>query len=207
MKYPLLCIAVSLALSLLACTKADPNKQVDEGKVQGDVYTSAEIGWTIHIPDGWSVVSKDKREESSEKGMEAIGETYGGDLDYSGLKHLISFQKDQFNIFQSTSEPFELEYEGEWEENNVALRELIYTTYINQGLTVDTSSSTQSIDGLEFATFHVAIYGSEGDVILYQDLYSRYINGLDFGVNLNYNNEENKKIMMTAWENSKFTIR
>lgn len=194
-----------LTLLLTSC-KLDPNKQIDEGKVDGEIYTSQEIGWTINIPKGWTVISKNKIEANDEKGRKAIEEV-AGEFDSSGLKHLIHFQKNQLNIFQSTSERFELEYEGEWEENNEGLKELIYTAYTNQGIKVDTSSAKATIDGLDFEVFRSTIYGPDGNVILYQEMYSRYINGYDFSVNLNYNNGADKKEMMEVWRNSKFKKR
>ncbi len=96
----------------------------------------------MEIPKGWTVIDKEKNQGNEWKGLKAIEETIDGQVDYSGLKNLISFQKNQFNIFKSTSEPFELEYEGEWEENNAALKEIIYTTYLNQGIKTDSSATT-----------------------------------------------------------------
>ena len=196
-------IIIVTIFTLISCRQADPNKQIDEGKVEGGTYTSQEIGWTMEIPKGWSIISKDKMDKSTERGMEAVKDV-GGKIDYSGLKHLINFQKNQFNIFHSTSEPFQLEYDGEWEDNNAGLKELLYGTYANQGIKVDTSSSNAKIDGLEFKVFHITVYGPNGDIILYQDMYSRYINGFDFGVNINYNNDKDKDIMMNVWRSSKF---
>lgn len=188
---------------ITSCGQRDPNKQIDEGKVDGETYTSQEIGWTIQIPKGWSVTSRNKLEANDKKGKEAI-EKVIGEFDISGLKHLVSFQKNLFNTFQSTSEPFTPEYEGEWEENNAKIKKLLYDTYTNQGIKVDTSSSKAVIDGLNFDVFKSTIYGPNGNVILHQELYSRYINGFDFGVNINYNNDEDRRTMLEAWQNSKF---
>lgn len=191
-------------LTFVSCGQVDPNKLIDEGSVDRNIYRSQEIGWTIEIPDGWQIISKNELEVNDKKGMDAIEEVQEGGFDYSGLKHLISFRKNMFNAFQSTSEPFELEYEGEWEDNNEALKGLVYKAFTNQGIKVDTSSSAATIDGLDFEVFHITVYGPNGDIILYQDMYSRHINGYDFGVNLNYNSDKDKEIMMKVWENSKF---
>jgi len=188
---------------MISCGQRDPNKQIDEGNIEGETYTSQEIGWTIQIPKGWTVISKDKIEVVTEKGLEAIEEV-AGRIDYSGLKHLISFQKNQFNIFQSTSEPAKLEYEGEWQENNKKLNKVIHAAYVNQGIKIDTSSTKATISGLDFEVFKCTIYGPDGKVILFQELYSRYINGYDFGVNINYNNNNDKEKMMEVWIKSKF---
>jgi len=194
-----------ILFSISSCRQIDPNKQIDEGKVDKNIYTSENIGWTIEIPDGWTIVEKDKSEEYDNKGLKAIGEVTDGEIDISGLKHLISFQKNQFNIFQSTSEPFKTEYDGEWEVNNAGLKKIMYSAFLNQGIKVDSSAtSTVKIDGLDFRYFSFTIYGPKGDIILNQSMYSRLMNGQDFGVNINYNNEKDKMEMLTAWKNSKF---
>ena len=192
-----------IILTFLSCGQTDPNKQIDEGKIEGEVYTSKEIGWTIQIPSDWTINSKDKLETDYEKGRKAIEEV-AGEFDSSGLKHLISFQKNQFNIFQSTSDPFKLEYEGEWEDNNEGIKVLLYEAYTNQGIKIDTSSSKTTIDEVDFKVFHITIYSPKGEVVLYQDMYGSHINGFDFGANLNYNNDKDKEALMTVWRNSKF---
>ncbi|TRX62167.1 hypothetical protein FNH22_02270 [Fulvivirga sp. M361] len=196
---------IILASIVASCGQGGQSAQIDEGQVEGAVYSSEEIGWTMEIPKGWDVIAKDKLEAITERGMDAVEEAMDEEFDYSGLKYLISFQKNQFNIFQSTSEPFKLEYEGEWEDNNAALKEIIYATFVDQGISADSTSTTvEIIDGLEFQTYSFTIYGPNGDVILNQIMYSRFINGFDFGVNLNYNNEKDKEEMMAVWKNSKF---
>ncbi|HRF77184.1 MAG TPA: hypothetical protein PLB46_11465 [Chitinophagales bacterium] len=108
-----------------------------------------------------------------EKGTQALEETIDQEVDFSGVKTLIAFQKNQFNIFQSTSEPFKLEYEGEWEINNAAIKALIFETFVNQGIKADSSAtSVETIDGLDFQTYSFTIYGPNDEVILNQILYS-----------------------------------
>lgn len=205
MKKILFTIITGISLSLTSCGQVDTNKNIDKGKVEGNIYTSKEIGWTIEIPKGWTVVDKEKTKETNEKGLKALEETIDGEIDFSGLKNLISLQKDQFNIFQSTSEPFELEYEGEWEENNAALKEIIYTTYLNQGMKSDSSATTiEKIDGLEFQKYSFTIYSPKGEVILKQIMFSRLINGFDFGVNINYNNDKDRDELLKVFRKSKF---
>lgn len=144
-------LTIGILSILTSWGKADPNKTVDEGKVEKNTYTSAEIGWTIEIPKGWTIIDKEKKQATNEEGLKAIEETIESNVDYSGLKNLIGFQKNQFNIFQSTSELFELEYEGEWEENNSELKEILFATYKNQGIKADSSAtSIEKIDGLDF---------------------------------------------------------
>jgi hypothetical protein len=205
MKKILFTVVLSISLALASSGQVDPNKNIDEGKIEGNTYTSNEIGWKMEIPTGWAVVEKEKTKENNEKGLKALQETMDAEIDYSGLKNLISIQKDLFNIFQSTSEPFKVEYEGEWEENSAALKEIIYLTYLDQGIKADSSATTtEVIDGLEFQKYSFTIYSPKGKFILGQIMYSRLINGFDFGVNINYNNDKYRDELLMAFRNSKF---
>lgn len=205
MRKSIFILTIGIFVTLSSCGQVYPNKNVDEGKVEGNLYTSDEIGWTIEIPKGWTVIEKEKTQANNKKGLKAIEETIEGEVDYSALKNLIGFQKNQFNIFLSTSEPFKLEYEGEWEENNRALKEIIYTTYENQGIKADSSATTiEKIDGLDFQKYSFTIYGPRGEIILNQLMFSRLINGYDFGVNLNYNNNKDRDELLKVFRNSKF---
>ena len=201
MKYNLVTL---LVITILISCKSDPNKQIDEGQIVENIYHSEEIGWTMEIPTGWNITHGSEVSRRTKKGLDAINETAGIDYDASELKKLLNFQKDRFHIFQSSSEPFELEYENEWKENNEGIKELIYVTYLSRGIKIDTSSSKETIDKLEFEVFHITMYGLDGKIILYKDMYGRHINGYDFGVNLNYINDKEKSEMMKAWRNSKF---
>lgn len=130
-------LITGILITLYSCGKVNPNKTIDEGKVDQNTYTSEEIGWTIEIPKGWQVTTMEYKEQKEKKGYDALKEVTG-DFDYDELRNLIGFQKNQFNVFQSTSEPFKLEYEGEWEDNNQLLKETMFYTYENQGIKVDT---------------------------------------------------------------------
>lgn len=195
----------TLAATLLTtCSHPDPNKQVDEGTVKGSTYHCPEVGWTINIPDGWDVTTKDKLDELDTKGKEAIAKTFSGDVDTKDLKHLISFQKNQFNMLSSTAQPFKEDSAGDYEQQNKALYVLVYETFTAQGIKADTASGKETIQGIEFNKFTADIHGPDGDIIMHEIMYSRFINGYDFGANINYNNDDDKKIMMDAFKNSKF---
>ena len=140
-----------------------------------------------------------------EKGVEAVEKVIDGDIDYSGLKNLISFKKNRTTLFSSTSEPFAIEYEGEWEEHTEFLKELILETYNNQGIKAEASASeVEIIDDMEFEIYELTLRLPAGDVFLRQTIYSKHINGYDFGANLSYDNERYKSEMLSAWRQSKF---
>lgn len=194
-----------IVILFTSCEKIDPNKQIDEGEFKNNIYSSKEIGWTIKIPEKWKIISRKQNEANEKRGLEAINKTIEGEIDASKLKNLIGFKKNRFNLFQSTSEPFKLEYEGEWEGNNIEIKKMLYRTYLSQGIKADsTITKIINIDGFDFYSYEFTIRSPKGDVILRQLMYSRLINGFDFGVNINYNNESDKKEMLNVWLNSTF---
>ena len=198
-------IFLSLAAALLtACSHPDPNKQIDAGTVKGETYHCPEVGWTINIPDGWQVITKDKMNALDAKGKEAISKTYNGDIDTKELKNLISFQKDQFNMFESTAQPLKEDTVGQYQQQNKAVNALVYDTYTSQGIKVDTASGKETIQGIVLNKLTMTIYAPNGEILLHQVMFSQLINGYDFGASISYNNEDDKKIMLDAFKNSKF---
>ena len=196
-----------LAFALFSCKEKskDPNKQVDEGTVTGEIYESKEMGWTIEIPKGWTITSRDKVEANTEKGKELMEKTMNAEIDMSAVEQLISFGKDRFNNFGSNSEPFKESYEGHHKANTREVTEIVYETFRNQGIKCDTAYGTETVGGLEFDAFYTTIYAPRTDsVILRQILYSRLMKGNTFSVNINYNNEEDRDTMVKAWKASKF---
>lgn len=196
---------ISALALLFSCQSKDPNKQIDEGKVTENFYTSEEIGWRIEIPEGWSVQMRDQIDSEQERGQEAVEETLGQDIDMSTLKNLIHFEKDPFNSFQSSSEPFELEYEGEFEANTAVGKKIIFQTFIDQGIKTDSTATTiERINGLDFLVFGYSIYDRQGKKILSARSYNRLINGYDFCASLYYNSPETEAELMKVWKNSQF---
>lgn len=193
-----------ILIIISSCGNADPNKQVDEGKINGVIYENKELGWSIEIPKDWEVTSRDRVDAIEKKGKDAVEKSSGLQIDTKKLKHLISFQKNQFNLFSSTSEPFIEEYPGEYQECIKNMTKTLYQTYVDQGMKVDTSSGNESIQGLDFITFYTTVYAPNGKILMKQIVYSRLLNGYDFGANINFTNDQNKETMLNAWRNSIF---
>ena len=198
-------LITSIVIALQSCGDRDPNKNIEEGTIDKQTYTSNEIGWTMEIPKGWKMRNLEKIKENNDKGLKAIEETIGASIDHSDLKNLLSMQKDPFNIFHSTSEPFESEYEGEWKDTDAALKEILYVTFENQGIKADTTvTKIVTIDGIDFNNYSIFIYAPNGDLIMEQIIFGSLINGFDFGVSISSNNEKDKNELLNAFKYSKF---
>jgi hypothetical protein len=197
-------LLIAFLFWLSACSSGD-TQQVDEGMITNGVYESNEIGWKIKIPDGWRIVSKKQTDAANEKGKKLLESTVGGEISVDSLKQLISFQKDQFNLFTSSCEPFKEEYEGEFIENGKMLNGIVYDAFVSQGIRADSASGRQLVQDLEFQTFETTIYAKDGKVILNQLEFSRLINGYAFTALINYNNSKDKETMLKAFQNSSFS--
>lgn len=175
--------------------------QTEEKKV----FTFNSIGWSIEKPEGWEVVSKEVNERREKKGLDAMEETLGQDIDISGLKQLISFQKNKTNIFLSSTEPFNPKINGDWKKNTEKLKDILVETYANKNIKTEASAiTTETIDGLDFLVYTLQLYTPNGDLFLTQIMYTKFLNGLLFSVSFNYNDDNYKEEMLTAWRKSTF---
>lgn len=198
MKINYLCCIVLLS-AVTAC-----NSPAKKEAPKLESYTSNEIGWTIEIPAGYKLTSQAKIEVNDKKGKEAIDKVYEGEVNTDSLKHLASFQKNQLNLFDSTIEPYVEKHAGDYDANNKLIKQLIFDTYHKQGIKADTLSSKENIQGQQFNAFHIKVYGPNGTEIMNQIMFSKIIKGYDFGVNISYNNEVDKKTLLDAFKQSKF---
>ncbi len=193
-----------ISIVTISCNRI--NKGQDR-KLEGNIFTCDEIGWTIEVPKDWEIINRRKVEKSAKDGIKMVEKATNEEFDISGLEQLINFKKDRFNVFNSSIEPAQFLSENEWKENNKLIKNLLFETLTNEGMHIDTTSSQEKIDGLDFEVFHVAILGQNNELILNQKYYSRYINGYVFGMNINYNNDEDMRTQINAIKNSKIRIR
>ena len=195
-------ILILLIFTVFACKE---KKSVDSGFINSDnIYENKEIGWQMPIPSGWRIMTVDQRDVMNERGKKAIENSVASTVDTDGLKNLLAFQKDKKNIFNSTSQPFAEEYEGEWIENQEEVKRVLTETYEQYGIRLEASDiTTENIGGIDFHVFHLKVFLPNNEVLV-QYMYSTYINGLDFGVNINYTNEKYGQEMLEAFKKSRF---
>jgi len=183
----------------VGCNSSAPKEE----KPKLETYTSKEVGWTIEIPEGYKQLSKTRIEANEKKWKQALGNADTAQTT-NKLLQLINFQKNQFNSLLATAQTFDLAKDGNYLANNQLTKKMIYDTYINQKIKVDTLSGTEVIAGQKFYSFNVTLFGPSGEVLMNQMMYNQLMNGYDFGVSIIYNNETDKEILMNAFKNSKF---
>ena len=211
MKYSLLLLSAILMFS--GCRQKqslkEKQQQIETGSLnEMNEYKSAEVGWTVNLPEDWPVLTKKERDKLNEKGLKAIEENNNIKVDVTGLRELINLKKDLFNSFISTIEPYSEKETGTYDENNKKIIDILKQTYAGKGMKAEYDEGKEKIDGLEFYTFSTRIYSPDkSKIILYQKMYSRLINGYDLGITMTYNNEEDKKTLENVIASSKFSIR
>jgi hypothetical protein len=187
----------SVLILMVACS------QNGSTTLEENIYYNESTGWRIELPKGWETVSKKENSAEKQIGKKALEQVFEGDIN-SEYEVLLSIKNNRNASLTSTLEKFDEQYEGEWKDNNVFLKELLYKAFAKQNILIDTTSSSDSIDNMPFEVFYISLYAPNKTVILNQILYSSLINGYDFGVTINYVHTEDKEILLKALKNSQF---
>lgn len=186
-------------VSLLSCQE-QPNTKAGTKE-----FTFEQVGWKVEVPGDFTVMDSAQIEAINQKGANAIEKTYDTTVDFRATKTLISITKGQYNYLASTITPFDQKLDGDWQEANVALKNVIVETFQTQTplMNVDTLSGVESIDGLEFQKFHVII-NYPNKMVMNTYMYSRLYKGFDYGINISYTDDKIGKELMSILKTSKF---
>ena len=168
------------------------------------IVYNKDFKWTISIPAGFDTVSADKWAKMQNRGAEAIEKTYDAQVENTA-KTIFVFSSDQFNYFESNYQPFDTLTDGNYLESFKEVNNMLYGTFEAQmkGAKLDSSSSTQNIDGLTFQTFNVIMKFPNKMVMKWQ-MFSRLFGKKEFTVNIMTIDEEKEKELLASWLNSKF---
>jgi len=198
-------IARNFTLSIIITVLVSCNNDKSTKQIKSEnVYVRQEIGWTMQIPDEWQILNQTTQGVYKQKGKEIINELKKENREYKGLIYLLGFKRNQLNIFQSNFEKIKYKDEQAWRENKKQQKISTAQMYAKEGVKIDTISSMEKIDGIDFSVFLVSVYNQLGSVRYTQKIYGSYISGFDFAVLLNYNNREDEETLHKFWKNSKF---
>jgi len=157
---------------------------------QGHQFQFPQVGWKIKVPPDFTIMDS--------------AQAAAMNPDIGTAETLISFSKGQYNFFSSTITPFDPGRDGDWNEVNSKQKNVILGTLRNQAaIKIDTSSSIEIIDGLEFNKFQiVATYQSK--LVMNTIRYRRLYKGFDYGINISYTDENVGKELQSILASSKF---
>jgi hypothetical protein len=205
--------ALLLCGCILSCQErkqsfTDKQKEIETGKLDPqNIYSVKEIGWTVQLPEGWEVMTRKELQAITDKGKKEMEKTFDTKIDNSGVQQLLSLRKDRFNSFLSNMQKFDSSEDGTYEERLLTMNEIIRTTYRSKNMKLEDKVGATRIGGVMFDVLDIKIFTPDDGkkVLLYQSIYSAFINGYDFTMNINYNNNETKELLLRMVNSSKFT--
>lgn len=175
-----------------------------QSKTEKNTIYNKDFKWTIHIPSGFDTVGAEKWAKMQDRGADAIEKTYDAKVE-NNAKIIFVFQKDQLNYFESNYQPFDTAIDGNYLESFKEVNQMLYGTFKAQmqGTQLDSSSSTQTISGLTFQTFKVAIT-FPNKMVMNCQIFSRLFGKKEFTVNIMTVDKQKEKELLDSWLNSKF---
>jgi CRISPR/Cas system CSM-associated protein Csm2 small subunit len=184
-----------LFLFLFGCKDAVKTKQ----------YHFSQLGWTINVPADLEIMDAAQIEKLNEKGRAAIEKTLDTAVDFSATKTLISITKNKLNNFTATITPFNVTEDGNWAEQNESLKLIMMETFKTQapGAAMDTSSATESINGVSFQVFKTKL-ALPNNINLVTLMYSKLYKEFDFGVTITYVDAKTGKQLQDILSSSSF---
>lgn len=177
---------------------------LDTAAQSPNVYYNKEYKWTIILPEGLDTVNTTEWKKMQSKGKEAIEDTYGMEMK-DEVRTLIVMRYDQFNYFESNSQPYDTTAFDSYAAGFNEVNEILYNTFKAQipEAKLDSASSTVVIDGLEFRQFKVVIrLGETVELIWY--MFSRLFGPNEFTVNIMTADRTKEKELMDAFFRSTF---
>ncbi len=196
-------LILSVSFLLFAC-QSDGSKSIQQtSSTSENTYTNTTLGWHIDIPKNWRIISEEQFNNQNQEGKKALEGIMEGSLTATGLQQLISFQKDQFNVFQSTAEA--VKGAQEWAANHKDMQEMMIDAFRSQGIHAEASATrNEKISGLDFQVFEITIFDMNKEILVQQLSYSRFLKGYDVSIIINYNNPDDKATLLKALTNSRF---
>jgi hypothetical protein len=140
----------------------------------------------------------------NERGKKAMDEANNTNIDASTTKTLITAMKGN-NYFSSTLTPFDPKKDGDYAAANLQVKDMLFKTFSGKmpDATIDSSSTSVVLDGLQFDKFHIGIM-MDHKTIFHMFLLTRLYRGYDFGISYLYIDDVTKGEIESILASSRF---
>ena len=167
-------------------------------------YTFKEIGWTITLPDEFTVMDKAESRKKVEQGKKLIEESNDIVADISALRTLFTATKNTYQYFSSTIEPFDSKKDGDYKLTSQKVKDITFITFKEKmgDAKLDSVSERATIDGLVFDKYIITV--KLKDLTMTMVLMSKLYKGYDFGISYLYLDEKTKEQIEASINGSKF---
>jgi hypothetical protein len=178
------------------------------GKETFRAYYDEASGWSTEYPDSWHRMSTEEIAEVEGRGLEAVEEAIATELVLSH-RNLLWLKKDIFNSFTSNIQLLDADLQGSYASQHEIFKEVILSTYRQQGINHTTTSRKVKIDGIDFSLLEVKLYTPDGkQLIMTQHLYDGLIDPRTMMIlNANFNNAADKALQLRIVKKSTFRKR
>jgi len=168
------------------------------------VIENEDFKWTVTIPKNFRELSESEWDKVEDKGMDAFENVYGEEVENRATT-LFAYKSGKFQTFESNYQIYDLEKDGDYSESNREVNKMMYETFEETmpNVTLDSISSKEIIDGLEFDRFEINIDFPNG-IEMTTVGFSRLFNDKDFTINIVYTKESVGKELIGNILNSKF---
>lgn len=168
-------------------------------------YYNGVFNWKIIIPENFQYVNSEEQKQLQKKGEDAIEKTYNQEIINQSI-HIFAFNNGKFNYFDSSYQPFDTEIDGDYITTCKGVNNILYETISTQlkGAEIDTISTTEIIDKLEFQKFILKVK-LPNEIIMNMITYCRLFDKKELSVNIIYIDEKKGKLMLESWQNSIFS--
>lgn len=173
-------------------------------KAKERLIYNKDFNWTITIPEDFDTLTPKEWAKIQGQGTEAIEKTYGTELE-NMAKTIFVFRNSKYNYFESNWQPYDTTDTTSYEETCRAVNDMLYGTLEAQmpDAKLDSTSSVETISGLEFRVFKARIILPDGKDLECR-LYSRLFGNREFSVNITTLDKEKRAALLKAWRSSKF---
>lgn len=163
-----------------------------------------EFNWTVRVPENFEPIDQETWDRTVRRGENAIESTFDQEME-NEAETIFTYTNGQFNNFEANWQPFDIEIDGEYLDTYSEVNKMLYQTFETQipNAKLDSVSSTQEIDGLEFQRFDVTIDLPNG-IKMKSMGFSRLFGKKEFTMNITSVDEKIEKQMLEAFLNSKF---
>ncbi|WP_010134010.1 hypothetical protein [Ochrovirga pacifica] len=168
------------------------------------VIENEDFKWTVTIPKNFRELSDSEWDKVENKGMDAFENVYGEEVENRATT-LFAYKSGQFQTFESNFQIHDLEEDGNYYESNREVNKMTFETLKETmpNAILDSVSSKEMIDGLEFDRFQMNIDFQNG-IEMTTVGYSRLFNDKDFTINIVYTKENVGKELIENILTSKF---
>ncbi len=178
---------------------------LNESKIESGVYTHSGIGWEMTLPPGWKTNSASEVKKLSKTGIEMMETANDQKIRIPSYELLLNLKKDKFNLFASSLQDYDPEYDGNLVEFTQRNEDMIEQTFTHQNVNFEKRKYQQQIGSVNFEAFEFLIYQTpkKRKILFHQSFYFGVVGDQLMNVNANATTREGYNELIDAFHSSK----